>query len=235
MDLLQTSTKSPTEVLLQPADIIAEFRMAFDEQNGEMEASDAQKFIEKLSRISAASFTPPALEDVEKVSSWGTLYAIDGETLLLALLASPSLPVPLLPSESTPSTPASMAVISQGSSTSDAPSNYQCTTDSSTSECNATPTPTASTQEHVSENSIAVDPIYSRALQILNDALDEAGGQLEPVELLDVFRRAVAVCDSSDQQSRFQVPTITDLEDCATWGSIHGIDCQDLLRAAFVV
>ena len=108
MDLLQTSTKSPTEVLLQPADIIAEFRMAFDEQNGEMEASDAQKFIEKLSRISAVSFTPPALEDVEKVSSWGTLYAIDGETLLLALLASPSLPVPLLPSESTPSTPASI-------------------------------------------------------------------------------------------------------------------------------
>lgn len=233
MDLTLSSIESPTQALLQPADIIAELRMAFDEQNGEMEASDGQEFFKKLSRISAVPFSPPILEDVENVSSWGTLYAMDGEALLLALLATPSLPETSNLSEETASTPAPTMEATHRSSTSNATPKLQTPNNTSSSlKCDQIPL-RSSLEEHVTKESVALDPIPPRALKILEDALDEAGGQLEPIELLDVFRRVGAAYDSCDQQTRYLVPTIEHLEDFATWGSIHAIDCQDLLRAAY--
>jgi len=216
MDLTLSSTESSTQALLQPADVIAEFRITFDEQNGEMEASDAQEFFKKLSCISAVPFSPPTLEDVENVSSWGTLYAMDGEALLLALLATPSLPVASNSSESTASTPVPTMEATHRSSTSNAiPIPQTHTNTSGTLESDQTSIHSPP-EKLVAKEPIALEPIPLRALKILEDALDEAGGQLEPFELLDVFRRVEAVCDACNQQTRFRVPTIEHLEDFAT-------------------
>jgi hypothetical protein len=214
--------------MLQPAGIIAELRVAFDEHEGEMEASDAHAFFVKMSSISAVAFLPPSLEFVEDASSWGTIYMVDGEDLLLALLSSSAeLPLPSKPSETSVTAPPSLAAASQGSSSSDDTSMIQTSLDYDARSMPIGP-------YYATGDSADFQLAFSRALRILDDALDNAGGQLEPVELIGVFQRVVAAGGSGGQNYRWNEPTIEQVEELASWGVVHALDCHDLLRAALL-
>lgn len=198
---------------LNATEVLEEMQRAFGEAGGQLEAEECHELLISLAeRAMSPSFVPPTLEKLEDASSWGTIHSLDAITLVSRALSEAATVAPLRAHQ-----PVAEARL-----------------DSNPVAAGATSTSPESIRHDCGEASLALN--LTAALRDLEEALADQGGQLEADALVALMKKIKARDDEwyGGSGSLWRPLNKDEVDAVASWGGVHALDCQGLLRASWL-